>query len=780
MKMMTKTKRNLVLIFMCALLVAIAICPVSANQGKSGVTKATPAASASDYSFMQISADYQEVASSDTLSLVADLRADGTGNFAVKNLNNGYVWYSNPNTLAYDGIAGGSEEERFCQSQIIVGYVFAQDEVESARVNYFETENRTLDIQTIENGIKVVYTYQLENIVEKEVNGEIVLEEKEPTKAVIPVEYTLENDHFSAKVDIGNIQFSSDIIVTDINLLPYFGAGLWTEEGYLFVPDGSGALISFNGKASSESAVTQYEEFVYGDDMSIIDSDLTSLATETIRMPVFGIINGQDNALLGVIDEGAAAGSILASPSTKEKVYCTANAKANIRLTSFTKMFAGRGSNAEQEIFRLSENPTDFKSFKVDYYMLNGDNANYVGMANKYRQHLIDNEMLNKVDMKKPALNVDLYGAIDVKANVLGFTYRKLKALTTYEEATEIAKSLKAAGVDNLALRYKGWANNGITNKGIATKAKLIGLLGGSGDYKDFTEYAKKQGIEVFNDVELTTFTSGKSKYASKTAYAEVYNKYQYLRSVYAYDLNGYAKMMLNPKYIYGNAEKYINSFKKQSNNISISDLAQNVYSHLKRGELQYRTKYVTEAEKVLKLADKENLTIATEKANSYAFKYSDKIYMAPIYSSGYTMIDSEIPFYQIVLHGYIPMTGEAMVQSTDSQVTYLKCVESGIELLWSGIHEKSEELSDTIYDDLYGSQYTLWRDDAVEKYNEYYKNVLEKIYDKPIVNHKEVLPEVTLTEYENMKVYVNYNNEAVKVDGLKIEPMSFNYKEVK
>ncbi len=146
--------------------------------------------------------------------------------------------------------------------------------------------------------------------------------------------------------------------------------------------------------------------------------DIESKKNETVRMPVFGIVNGGDNALFGVVSEGAAATSIEAASANENRGYNTAYARFNMKLISQTIMF-GKSSNS-QLIYRTSEDSDDVKKFKVDYYVLNGDKANYVGMAETYRDNLLSNEKLMKRE-STPTLNVDVIGAIDVKANFLGF-----------------------------------------------------------------------------------------------------------------------------------------------------------------------------------------------------------------------------------------------------------------------------------------------------------------------------------------------------------------------
>ena len=202
------------------------------------------------------------------------------------------------------------------------------------------------------------------------------------------------------------------------------------------------------------------------------------------------------------------------------------------------------------------------------------------------------------------------------------------------------------------------------------------------------------------------------------------------------------------------------------------------VYSSLDPEDAYPINDVVSAIDGALKDANKSGLNVAGEAANQYAFKYLSKIYKSPVNSSAYRYFDSEIPFYQIVLHGYVNMTGSPMVQSSDIDTMYLKCVESGIELLWNGIKEESAELSTTNYDYLYGSTYDLWVEDATDRYNAY-QPLLEKIYKSQIINHEEVQTNVTVTTYDNgVKVYVNYTTNDVEIDGVQVKARNFAYKE--
>ena len=486
MKSLNKTKRNIVLLLLSLVLIIGSISPVSATKANSGVVKSTDS-TAQKYSYMKLSDNYEEVATSKNLTMSVDFES---GLFAIKNNDNGYIWYSVPNNSEYDALSQGSTKD-FSQSQVVIGYINKADEVDASRVSYLSASSVTdTNVTEIDNGIRVEYTYEIDLTASaatfEEGSEESVVEEEEKLSEIInvtiPVEFCLDEGKLSASVDIENVKQTDDIVISEYTLLPYFGAASWTEKGYIFVPDGSGALINFQGHHDD---TTVYDQMVYGNDLAL-QTEIKPLNTETTRMPVFGLANANDNAFVAIIEKGVAASSIEASPVSENKGYSNVCAKYNTKLLSQTTMFS-KSSNV-QTIYRLSDEFSDKEEFKVDYYILAGSDANYMGMAKKYRKYLEDNKILTK-GVSEPTLNVDLYGGIDVKSNVLGVTYDKRESLTTYEQATEIVKTLKESGINDLSLRYIGWANDGVTNTKALTSAKLMKVLGNKKSFGALTDY---------------------------------------------------------------------------------------------------------------------------------------------------------------------------------------------------------------------------------------------------------------------------------------------------
>ena len=66
------------------------------------------------------------------------------------------------------------------------------------------------------------------------------------------------------EVPFDDLEYKEDYPIYYLSVLPYFGASGTTDEGFLFVPEGGGALIEFNNGKTSQNS---YYSNVYGWDM---------------------------------------------------------------------------------------------------------------------------------------------------------------------------------------------------------------------------------------------------------------------------------------------------------------------------------------------------------------------------------------------------------------------------------------------------------------------------------------------------------------------------------
>ena len=149
-------------------------------------------------------------------------------------------------------------------------------------------------------------------------------------------------------------------------------------------------------------------------------------------------------------------------------------------------------------------------------------------------------------------------------------------------------------------------------------------------------------------------------------------------------------------------------------------------------------------------------------------------IYNTPTKNSAYNMFDKEVPFYQIVLKGYVPMTGGTVQSEINTDTELLKAAETGTALLFNCIYEDATLVRGLREENLYSSTYTIWMDKAV-KYYKLYNKLFNEIKNEAIVDHVEIQENVMKTTYENGKVvYVNYSKQDVTVEGVTVAARSF------
>ena len=141
--------------------------------------------------------------------------------------------------------------------------------------------------------------------------------------------------------------------------------------------------------------------------------------------------------------------------------------------------------------------------------------------------------------------------------------------------------------------------------------------------------------------------------------------------------------------------------------------------------------------------------------------------------SEQHYMCDRSIPFYQMVLHGVVPMAAEPMNYTGDFASDRLALIESGSIPSFEFIYRDNYELKDTRYN-MYGVNYKLWLQQAAALYQEM-NTALKDCQAAKIVGHEQVAKGVNRTAFDNgVVLYVNYNEAPVSVGDIRIEAKGF------
>lgn len=697
----------------------------------------------------RIGQGYALSSENEKLSLYVDYE---TGKFYLLDKANGTKWYSTPQNTDQDKISKGVLLNE-TKSELVFDYISVLDEnrksvVQKASSKFDCLQNGAVAVKDIKNGVRVTYDFKQLEI-------------------RIPVEYVLKNNYLETSVVVDEIEDGTKNLLVSLKFLPYFGAAGANDNGYLFIPDGSGAISIFN---NGVIPVKSYNKPIYGKDRAYYTNNEMA-KSENIIIPVFGKVYDNGSALMGTVTSGEGGASISALAGSKKNYYNTVYPEMMYRIYSVgTALYE---SNKEKDISTVTHTPFGVDKFSVRYYSLSNDMANYAGMAQTYREYLIEEKNM-KQNAKRPALSLDIYGATATKSNAFGVIYNKMRVLTDFSQAEKIINQLSEGGIDNFAVRYFGWNNNGVFNSKMTSKSSPLKDLGGKNGFIILSDYLFSKGYEFYPVVDTVTYSKNGNGLSlrndsAKSTNGDIAEQNEF--SIVTFEkskLNSWA--LVKPSKFNEIAEKFLNDYKKLNiNSLSISELGEYLYSDFSKSGGIYKAKSVEYVENLLSNTRKSVDNIAVTGGNAYTFSFVDRIYSLPIGSSNYDIFSYDVPFVQMVLHGYVSYTTPYIRQSFDTDFLFLKSLETGSDLLFSCVSDESYPLRDTRLSHLMSSESSLWSDMAVKYYNEY-KTVADKVWDSKIAAHQYIENDLFKTQYENgISVYVNYSSSDKTVNNLTV-----------
>ncbi|WP_325048414.1 DUF5696 domain-containing protein [Paenibacillus sp. CAA11] len=603
-------------------------------------------------------------------------------------------------------------------------------------------------------------------------------EKPEPRIFLVSIEYVLDGDHLIVNVPVSQIEYPDDYPIGTISLLSFMGAAGPGEEGSLFVPDGSGALIHFNNGKQQYPA---YQQAVYGDDLTLKMSEGTegTKTEQAVRLPVFGMIRDH-NALLGIIEKGASVATVNADVGGRLNSY-------NYVYPSFSLINKGqvtlKANEQERTLPRFQEQPVK-TDFTVRYVFLGRDQASYQGMAKYYQSYLEQTGGLPKreatADEGEVPFYLQLVGGIKKQKQFIGIPYQTIEPLTTFKQAEEILQQMRKRDIHNIKLKFSGWFNGGITHK-VPKRISVDQAVGGSKGLNGLLSFVHEQGIMIYPDLAILRANAGegfsKNRDAARTLTGVPASIYSLDLALNRRESSKSPSYALSPRLVVPYVTSMLENLKKyQLSGISLRDLAGEINSDYRKNKQIDRSESEDASVQALKSIRKEGLQIMGDGGNGYALSSLSDITNAPMTHSQLKIEDEEIPFYQMVIRGYINYTGSPYNLSTftGERQYILKSLEYGSGVYFNWIHEPNYKTKETEYNHLYAVNYEAWIDQAARIYHEV-NDVLKKVQNQRIVKHEKLGEGVYKTSYENsVYIIVNYNNEPISIEGQTVKAESY------
>ena len=605
-------------------------------------------------------------------------------------------------------------------------------------------------VSMIENGLRVTYIF-------------------DQLKVSVPVRYLLFEDGLKIEIDPSSVaEDGEEYFLHSVAVAPFMCAAKnMTENAYLFYPSGSGVLINME---EEKNISTNYISEIYGRDrMSDLPTWCDETNTEEIRMPVFGSVCEKDG-MFAIIRSGSESGSI-----------CVDAFNQNVGYSSVYPEFALRGETSVSNPFLSSSVNTikysdcfTLEPISVLYYPLTGENASYNGMADIYKAYLTDRGMKKKTNAN--ALSVKVLGGAMINGSNLGVPTRELFATATLTDAQTIVSDLTGAIGDKVNVDLVGYGKTGLEIGQICGGFTVAGDFGGKKGLEDAYKNMTASGNQVFFDMDPVSIAKNGSGFSTSDV-AVTTTRQRFGENAYDIATGNKKKFLcyyiardLIPKVV----EKSVSTLKGwKVGGIALDALSNYSYSDYADQKYYSKGQMGKDVSAVIKTYQKNGISVLSNASNVYAAICSDLIVDAPIQSSKMDFFGEEVPFYEMVLQGYIPMYTPSLNLTNRSREVLLKAAESGIGISYTVIRnftgklrEEFDFYQNTCYDDI--------KNTMVAEYASFEK-LYKEVGGQAITGHAILQKGVHRTVFANgVTVYTNYSDSEYETPLGKLEPNSF------
>ena len=293
--------------------------------------------------------------------------------------------------------------------------------------------------------------------------------------------------------DVVSVGESADLFeVRSVTPLKYFGAGNMNNDGYIFFPDGSGAVVDFSDFRAREGATADQLSVsanIYGSDYCY--GTITGAHREQVTMPVYGLVstvkanatsvaNGYasdgtiTNGFFAIIEEGESISKLGLKSEPGNNAYACVYSSTTFTLFDEIDLAQSLSVSSLGKYAMVADGKYE-GVFKTRYVMLADEEvvdknateklypSSYVGMAYYYRDYLEGNGVisaLSNTDKDLP-LYVEALGSMDIVKKILSFPVTVSTPLTTFEDVENMYAELSSAVkmLEDKAKDYRELAN---------------------------------------------------------------------------------------------------------------------------------------------------------------------------------------------------------------------------------------------------------------------------------------------------------------------------------
>ena len=652
----------------------------------------------------------------------------------IRDKHNGFVWSSAFDPSAYT-MEANEDLTRGLATLLGIVYTDAEAITGTARSHDAGVDIRA---EKLQNGISLCFSFPGISI-------------------AVTVELWLDDEGFNARIPQDKLEETGEYRLVSADLLPMLGATSNGEDGYMVYPDGSGVIYRY------KEAVSDIPTQIHKDIYSPVLLDYTEVTSEVqqgyknIALPAFGVVKGQ-NALVGYVSQGDDNGYIQLQPSG----YGYAVNRLNAGIT-YRKTYRFQTPDGSEEFAIEPERRTG--DLQIKYFFLQGEEADYSGMAGAVRRYLKSSGRLSASSLLEEEA-VPVYTELLVSVREQTMLWENEVVMTDFKACRAILEDLQTEDVHLLA-SLLGWQKEGYGQ--YPAHSAPSGSVGGAGELEALNRFASENGIRLLLSENFTRGFEGVGGFAkNRESVYSVDSLPVTDKAGKEYFLNAYSQLTKL-------RQKLLPKYQAWASGLALEELGRFVYDDYSSTgnmtRLDTMSAYVQMTEAV-----KEQLgTAAVQNGNAYLLSCADFLFNVADCGSNDPLYDESVPFYQLVVHGSIPYCSHITANmSYNERTQQLRWAEYGSVPYYLLTDGDPVELKDSYVTTVFSSRYEELKEKlhmAVEEYS----RKMSGLWKQEIREHISVDDKLKKVVYaDGSCVYVNYDTVPREIDGVTVASQDY------
>jgi hypothetical protein len=459
------------------------------------------------------------------------------------------------------------------------------------------------------------------------------------------LEYRLAGDAFDVRVPGDSIVEEGDLMVVSLQVLPFFGANPDRTGGGFVLPDGSGTLVAW--RPPTGSFPVTFSLPLYGEEQSSFAvSGLRRFETreEAAALPVFGMVRG-GRAMLGVAVAGA------------EQI--------RVRGT-LAGYLVDLNRIGPEFIYRRPYLAFLSRTRTIQRYPLpisGGDRAvryvfpgrgDWQAMAAAYRR-VAGLPVTTPPAGGSPSVVVRVFCGIRAPSMIGS----RLVVATTFAQAADIVRAVRATGVERFVLELVGWETGGYAGR-LPRMRPPDAAFGGERGMRELAAACRSLGVPLFLEADWSVAVPGGPGFRARRDALRDQNGLPVT--------DGQGTFLVSPR---AAVERFaggdLAAFASWGvDGVAIRGIGQVLMGDYREGRSIGRSGSLDYLQQLEAMARKAGLRVLADGGNAYAAGAAEGLVNLPGTGSGFLFADRDVPLLQMSLAGARWLAGRPLNLAPD------------------------------------------------------------------------------------------------------------------